>query len=200
MEGAVKKILGKRQRQSYEENWRKARSHVADHYKRLQAKYDEADKKRDSKDEKRYLPSLAAFRNLPVIQLLQNSSKTDSGAKVGTELKSQTIRRLVENELKELEAKATKALNKTLGQGDWESMKPYLAPSKRLTARFMCPHCKNADLEKRYLTDGCLDFAGAYAHDCPKEPHANNPYKRRKPEDWGADRFAVDQKVSPLPL
>lgn len=136
------------------------------------------------------LPTLAEFRKIPVIRVLQ-SKTSDSKTTVAEELKqSPFLKDLVHDDLKKWIDTARVALSTTLGFPDWKGAGTRkLHPVARLTARFKCTKCHK--VAKKYEQDGCLDFAGACGHTCP-----DLDKKRRAKDVWNVNQFVRDDKVS----
>jgi hypothetical protein len=93
-------------------------------------------------------------------------------------------------ELKRWMEKAKTQLGTILGYPNWKTAsKVILHPCDRVTARFRCKNCPRLPLKN--LSDGCLDFAGACAHECVGMSNA----QKRHQKAWDPDKFIKDDKV-----
>jgi hypothetical protein len=181
VDNEITKMIEARKRSSKEAVYRRHRDEVEQHYKRLK-----------SSEKDRVFPSLAQFRRLPIINILQSKTSTSTG--VASDLRrSELVAELLQDDLKNWRESAKSALAAALGFPDWKSAsKKKLHPVDRLTARFRCKRCESVGRETH--KDMCLDFAGVCAHTCDRL----NADKRTK-EKWASDQFERDAKV-PIPV
>ncbi|KAJ7927542.1 hypothetical protein B0H13DRAFT_2312484 [Mycena leptocephala] len=144
------------------------------------------------------LPSLAEFRAMPILDLLQSpsasatapSGKPKKGPGVALELKSETlVNNLLTSELTRWRKDAETALGATLGLSEWKTARNNkLHPVARLTARWNCGKCGR--VARPYKWDECLDYQGVCKHECTKS-------KKRSPREsvWKAEQFVRDDKA-----
>ncbi|KAG6844315.1 hypothetical protein H0H87_007844 [Tephrocybe sp. NHM501043] len=181
------KLSEARERRAREATYLQNRADVAEHHQRLR-----------SKQPRLVLPPLGDFRRLSIIQILQGTSpatveypvKQGSLSVSATLLKETWVIERLNTELRQWRENAKKDLGTVLGFPNWKTASSkVLHPVERLTARFLCKSC-DSKLPSRFLTDGCLDFAGACAHVCfPKK-------KAKKVEGtWTADDFVKDERA-----
>jgi len=139
-----------------------------------------------------FLPSLATFRRLPVIEMLQSSSAENIA---DTLHKDRMIQELVKSQVEKWSNKAKAELAVTLGfPKNWKNAnKNVVHPVERVTARFICKKCKR--LDDKHRTDGCLDFAGACLHECGIGNEKRGRVAKGKKAIWNADNFVRDDKV-----
>ncbi|KAH7922757.1 hypothetical protein BV22DRAFT_1131164 [Leucogyrophana mollusca] len=167
-----------RQRRINEDSYRRRRADVEQHYNRLKSGGDII------------LPTLAEFRKLPVMKVMVGKLSSASTGVAGELKSSPLIRELIRDDLKKWTESVRATLSITLGCPEWKSAsKTRLHPLDRLTARFKCKKCDK--VAKRYSVDGCLDFAGVCAHQCP---HLNK--KEAAKYVWSPDQFVKDEKVA----
>ena len=148
------------------------------------------------------IPTLAEFRELPIIKALQdrddampilpnttNSSSANTRV-LESELKgSELIGGMIDSDLKNWVHTALVAFDSMLGQPKWKSASTrVLHPAERVTARFICAVCSSPPKTNSTFTES-LDFREACAHDCVRYSKA---VTKRK---WRADQFIPDQKV-----
>ena len=177
---ALVKVSENRKRRSCEAAYKQNRCDVEQHHHRLQ-----------SQKPATILPPLAAFRELPIIAMLQASPATAETSQVSHVLQtSQWARDQLDVELKKWVEQAKTQLGAILGYPNWKTAsKIVLHPCDRVTAWFRCKNCPRLPLKN--LTEGCLDFAGACAHECVG---LSNTQKRHK-KAWNPDQFIRDDKV-----
>jgi hypothetical protein len=144
-----------------------------------------------------YLPSLATFRQLPVISMLQTAERDKkSPSAVETLEKNPVMNDLLNNQLKKWIDKAKMDFGVILGfPKNWKhASKNILHPVERVTARFVCTRCQRVDV--KYREDGCLDFAGACKHECGVGNQKKGRIRKRGPKAvWDSKNFAKDDKV-----
>jgi hypothetical protein len=147
------------------------------------------------------IPTLAEFRELPIIKALQDrddampilSNKTNSSLAttrvLESELKrSELIGGMINSDLKNWVQTALVAFDSILSQPKWKSASTrFLHPAERVTARFICAACSS--LPKTTFAES-LDFSEACAHECVR--YSGKAVAKRK---WRADHFVPDQKV-----
>ena len=179
VEGQLLKMQEHRQNRQNEASYRQRRDDVEQYYNRLRSAGT-------------VVPSLSEFRKLPVMKTVQGSVSGPRPNSRGLALdlkKSGLVAELVIADLKKWMEPAREKLSELLGFPKWKSAsKTKLHPLDRITARFRCQRC--GKVSKRYETEGCLDFPGACAHECP-----NHDKKVQKPVDWDVDLFVKDDKV-----
>ncbi|KAF9010159.1 hypothetical protein BDQ17DRAFT_1347656 [Cyathus striatus] len=135
------------------------------------------------------LPSLSAFRTLPVISLIQDSETITAHTAL-----SNSMKKVLEEQLKKWTEDAMAAFDKMLGFQGWKTANSKMVhPCRRFSSRFQCKLCRT--LPDKYLNDGCLDFDGVCVHECPK-PKDISPKKKWKPPVWNPDNFEIDQRAS----
>jgi hypothetical protein len=171
------KLKERRRRRQEEHAYRQRRNDVEKHYNRLR-----------SEQVAKPLPSLLTFRKLPIVHSLQ--SKAASASIVPQSIQgSPLVLALLQDELETWREQARSDLGAALGYPGWKTpSSTKLHPVDRLTARFQCQNCQTVAV--KYQEDGCLDFAGACAHQCirPKD-------KRKAKLVWIANQFVKDDKV-----
>jgi hypothetical protein len=143
------------------------------------------------------LPSLAHFRAMPILGLLQTHSapvsapnwKQKEGPDVAKELQTDTVvNQLLASELTRWRKGAETVLGATLGIPEWKTARNNkLHPVARLTARWNCGNC--GKVAGAYKWDACLDYQGACKHECAKSK------KGKEPVPWTAEQFVKDDKV-----
>lgn len=175
------KMAEARKRRADEETYRNLYRELERQYNRL--------KSQNSKD--KIIPTLAQFRQLPVIKLVQ-SQQTPASTDVSRDLKSGLLAGMLEGDLDKWSKTAKEAFGEMLGFPGYRSAsKTKLHPVDRITARFRCKRCRKEGW--KYAQDGCLDFPGVCAHVC----HDSSMEKRTK-ERWNPDHFEADEKVRGL--
>ncbi|KAJ7266961.1 hypothetical protein B0H12DRAFT_1179422 [Mycena haematopus] len=137
-------------------------------------------------------PSLAAFRAMPILGLLQSRSglmsAPDVRAKkvpgVARELQDETLAsQLLASEMRSWRKTAEAQLGATLGIPEWRTARSNrLHPVARLTARWTCGKC--GEVARAYKWDGCLDYQGVCKHEC----------KKGKGSLWKAENFVKADK------
>jgi len=143
-----------------------------------------------------YLPSLSAFRNLPVITMIQTTERTKVTKSIADVLQNNPIMAdLLKTQLTKWTEKAKQDLGVVLGfPQNWKSAnKNILHPVERLTGRFVCTRCERVDV--KYRNDGCLDFAGACRHECGVGNEKKGRIRKGKKWKWDPSMFARDEKV-----
>ncbi|KZP02971.1 hypothetical protein FIBSPDRAFT_808192, partial [Athelia psychrophila] len=171
------KMAEARKRRADEETYRNLYRELERQYNRL--------KSQNSKD--KIIPTLAQFRQLPVIKLVQ-SQQTPASTDVSRDLKSGLLAGMLEGDLDKWSKTAKEAFGEMLGFPGYRSAsKTKLHPVDRITARFRCKRCRKEGW--KYAQDGCLDFPGVCAHVC----HDSSMEKRTK-ERWNPDHFEADEK------
>jgi len=138
------------------------------------------------------MPTLATFRELPIIAMLQGSPTTAETSKVSHTLqKISWVQDQLDVQLKKWVQDAKAQLGAVLGFPNWKTASNVvLHPCDRLTARFRCKRCPRLSL--KYLNDGCFDFAGACVHECVGMSKSQTRHRKT----WDPDKFAKDGKVS----
>lgn len=175
-------LTEKRDRRTHESLYQEVRQQVLQHYKHLQSA-------------KGYpvLPALTAFRQLPVITMLQSSEGEEKkeAKDIAKSLKTDKVLvNLLKSQINSWVAKARTEFGEKMGVKRWKSIsKNELHPAERMSARFKCKRCHV--LDPKYEEDGCLDFAGACAHDCSKPGKKKNNGNWK----WGAELFVKDEQV-----
>ncbi|KAJ7512674.1 hypothetical protein B0H11DRAFT_1946827 [Mycena galericulata] len=141
------------------------------------------------------LPSLAVFRAMPILDLLQSASASmpsEPHAKskkktpgVAHELQKDTlIRQLLTSELARWRKSAEAGLGAALGIPEWKTARSNkLHPCARLTARWNCGTCSK--VARPYKWDECLDYEGVCKHECQKG----------KKSTWKVEQFVKDEKA-----
>ena len=168
------KTIEQRKRREHESSYRLRREDVKKHYDRL----------RSSKT-KEVLPTLAQFRLLPFINILQTRPTTAANT-TGDSQQSELLADLIQSDLKTWRERTKEAFATKLGYSNWKSAsKNKLHPVDRLTARFKCMKC-----HKESNADGCLDFAGVCGHVCLRLD-----WNKRTREKWNIDQFEKDERV-----
>ncbi|KAF7344587.1 hypothetical protein MSAN_01940800 [Mycena sanguinolenta] len=174
-------------RRTNEATLRANRAQVEQHYQRLVS----ASRSKVPADP---LPSLAAFRTMPVLDLLQSPSGVAWAQNVQTkvpgvahELQHGTlVKQILSSELTRWRKTAEDELGVTLGIPEWRTARSNkLHPVARLTARWSCGKCGN--LPGQYKWDGCLDYLGVCKHECSKS--------KKKESNWKAENFVKDDKA-----
>jgi len=143
-----------------------------------------------------YLPSLSAFRDLPVISMIQTTERTKVTSSVADVLQTNPVMAdLLKNQLTKWGEKAKQDLGAVLGfPKDWKNAsKNVLHPVERVTGRFICTRCKRVDV--KYRNDGCLDFAGACRHECGVGNEKKGRIRKGKKGKWESSIFVKDEKV-----
>ncbi|EGO03801.1 hypothetical protein SERLA73DRAFT_83960 [Serpula lacrymans var. lacrymans S7.3] len=167
----------RRQRSMNEHYYRRRRIEVEQHFNRLKSEGNFV------------LPTLAEFRKLPVMQLVQGKVGTSNNSFAGDLKNSLLIAELIQGDLRKWMEPVVDALSSELGYPNWKSASTKkLSPVKRLTARFKCKRCDR--VAKKYSNDGCLDFEGVCAHQCP---HLSE--KEAKQGSWRVEDFVKDEKA-----
>lgn len=177
VEVEVLEVMESRQRREHEAAYRRRREGVQQHYEQLKLS-----------GKHKTLPSLAQFRQLPIVNILQ--SKTSSKTDVADDLQNSTlVKELLQSDLQKWQESARAVLAATLGLPDWKNAnKTKLHPVDRLTARFKCKECGPKSHAGRYLS-----FASACAHACAR-PDQKTTTKNK----WSADQFEKDEQVRNL--
>lgn len=150
------------------------------------------------------IPNLAEFRELPIINALQDRDDAlpvvptrSSSARLtrtprvlDSELRcSKLIGNMINSDIKKWVDAALAAFDSLLGQPNWKSASTkFLHPAERVTARFICTLCSSPP--QRCATVESLDFREACAHQCVRHSKKSATKKR-----WCAEQFIVDQKV-----
>lgn len=169
-----------RKRRVDEDAYRKRREEVEKHYNRIK-----------SAGPGKILPTLAQFRQLPIIKVIQ--SKPDPAPNIAHDLKTGLLADLLLGDLEKWRRSSKEAFGAILGYPGWKSAsKNKLHPVDRVTARFRCTRCRKES--HKYFQDGCLDFAGACAHVCQ-----DSSMEKRVRERWAPEQFEKDDKVSSIP-
>ncbi|KAF7307767.1 hypothetical protein MKEN_01136800 [Mycena kentingensis (nom. inval.)] len=158
------------------------------------------------------LPSLAEFRTLPILGLLQSGEAPKSTATASRgaafhprkKATAPTIARdlqctntlvstMLDTELEKWRADAQAKLGVALGfPADWKTAKNnVLHPVHRFTARWMCSKCNK--VERRNKWEGCLDFEDACRHECPGSRESKQ--KPRNKSTWEAGNFVQDNQA-----
>jgi hypothetical protein len=178
---ALVKVSENRKRRGHEAAYKQNRRDVERYYNRLR-----------SEKPAITLPPLAAFRELPIIAMLQASPSTAENSKVSHTLQATPwVQNRLNDELKEWVQNAKTQLGAILGYPNWKTASTVvLHPCDRVTAWFRCKNCRRLPL--KYLNDGCLDFVGACAHECAR---VSKVHKRHN-KTWDPDTFEKDDKVS----
>lgn len=143
-----------------------------------------------------YLPSLSAFRDLPVISMIQTTERTKATSSVADVLQTNPVMAdLLKNQLTKWAEKAKQDLGAVLGfPKNWKNAsKNVLHPVERVTGRFVCTRCKRVDV--KYRSDGCLDFAGACRHECGVGNEKKGRIRKGKKAKWDSSIFVKDEKV-----
>lgn len=143
-----------------------------------------------------YLPSLSAFRDLPVISMIQTTERTKVTSSVADVLQTNPVMAdLLKAQLMKWTEKAKQDLGVILGfPKNWKNAsKNVLHPVERVTGRFVCTRCERVDV--KYRSDGCLDFAGACRHECGVGNEKKGRIRKGKKGKWDSSIFAKDEKV-----
>jgi len=147
-----------------------------------------------------YLPSLSAFRELPVISMIQTTERTKVTKSVADVLQTNPVMAdLLKSQLTKWTEKAKQDLGVVLGfPKNWKNAsKNILHPVERVTGRFVCTRCERVDV--RYRNDGCLDFAGACRHECGVGDEKKGRVAKGKKWKWDSSIFVKDEKVRLFP-
>lgn len=192
IESEMISIQEKRERSTSEAILRTNRAQIEQHYQRLSSQPD---------SKLAPLPSLSAFRAMPILDLLQSPSasstssttlepKLKKASGVAHELREETIvKTLLTSELVRWRKNAQAALGVTLGIPEWKTARNNrLHPVARLTARWNCGQC--GKLARAFKWDGCLDFEGVSKHEC-----ARGKKRSTKESLWKAEQFVKDVKA-----
>lgn len=175
------KIIEQRKRKEHESSYRLRRVDVKKYYDRL----------RSSKT-KEVLPTLAQFRLLPFVNILQSRPTTVTGT-TGDFQKSDLLADLIQSDLKTWRERTKEAFAVKLGYPKWKSAsKNKLHPVDRLAARFKCTKCHKET--QKFAADACLDFAGVCGHVCPRMD-----WNKQTREKWDIDQFEKDERVRAFP-
>lgn len=175
IEDELVKMRDSRARREAEAAYREARLQVEKEYSRIKSAKTFA-----------VMPSLATFRELPILKRLQ-TPKTK--ADVAKTLQTDTIQTLLRQDLEEWRDEAKEQLAVILGHPNWKHANTHLLhPVESPLGRFKC-RCGN--LEDKYVEAGCFDFAGACAHQCAQQQIGTK--KGRK--IWTSEIFTKDTKV-----
>lgn len=166
-----------RKRREDEAIYRSQREEVEKHYNRLK-----------STSPHNIFPTLAQFRQLPVIKLVQSQRK-DSSATARRELMAGSLADMLQGDLEKWIQSSKDAFGAILGYPGYKSAsKIKQHPVDRITARFRCKRCRKEG--RKYAQDGCLDFAGVCAHVCQ-----DSSMEKRVKERWEPAQFESDTKV-----
>ncbi|SRR6266545_1719092 len=143
-----------------------------------------------------FLPSLPTFRQLPVVNLLQAGQHQGKQEKRIKNVfhNNALMQNLLDQQICQWAEVAKQDLAVILGYSkDWKTVSNLvLHPVQRVTAWFLCNKCQS--VEKKYMMDGCLDFAGACAHICRSK---NGKSQKAKKAAWNPAKFIKDDKVCP---
>ena len=177
---ALVKLSENRKRKGHEAAYQRNRYGVEQHYNRLRSQRPSI-----------ILPPLAAFRELPIIAILQASPTTAEISQVFHVLQTtRWARDQLDVEITKWVETAKTQLGAILGYPNWKmASKIILHPCDRVTAWFRCKNCPRLALKNR--TEGCLDFAGACVHECVGMSKARKRHKKA----WDPDQFIKDEKV-----
>ncbi|KZT03856.1 uncharacterized protein LAESUDRAFT_728854 [Laetiporus sulphureus 93-53] len=180
VEEEVAKMKERSARRGYEAAYKKRRDDVEEHYKRLQ-----------SMKEKKVLPTLAEFRKLSIMKVMQAKS-CDATSGIAADLKNSTfITALLEENLEKWREDARAALGTVLGYPAWKATsKTKLHPVDRVTAWFRCKRCHGAQKKGE---DTPLDFIAACSHRC-----SYLDKRRRAKDNWSAQLFEPDTQAIQL--
>ncbi|KAH9478544.1 putative mannosyl-oligosaccharide alpha-1,2-mannosidase 1B [Psilocybe cubensis] len=143
-----------------------------------------------------YLPSLATFRKLPVVAMLQSAETPSSTGTVFDSLtKDKTVKDLLISQLKKWVDSAKSDFGVILGfPKNWKTAsKNILHPVERVTARFLCTRCPR--LDTKYRPDESLDFAGACLHECFVGNAKHARLRTGKKSVWDSKNFVKDDKA-----
>lgn len=175
------KIIEQRKRKEHESSYRLRRDDVKKHYDRLQ-----------SSKTKEVLPTLAQFRLLPFINILQSRPTTATNTSSDIQM-PELLADLIQSDLKNWREHTKEAFARKLGYPNWKSAsKNKLHPVDRLTARFKCTKCHKES--QKFNADVCLDFSGVCGHVCPRLD-----WNKRMREKWNIDQFEKDERVHAFP-
>ena len=147
-----------------------------------------------------YLPSLSAFRELPVISMIQTTERTKVTKSVADVLRTNPVMAdLLKSQLTKWTEKAKQDLGVVLGfPKNWKhASKNVLHPVERVTGRFLCTRCERVDV--KYRGDGCLDFAGVCRHECGVGNEKRGRGGKGKKWKWNSSTFVKDEKVLLFP-
>ncbi len=136
------------------------------------------------------LPTFTVFRNLPIVQALQNkNSQTTTTIDVGKELLgSSTLQTLLQDNLANWTEQVKEKFAAILACPPFVPVsEKKLHPSDRLTARLLCSIC----LKKKSGRVASLDLKEARAHRCK-----NMTKKQKARYMWKVESFIADTKVS----
>jgi hypothetical protein len=144
-----------------------------------------------------YIPSLSAFRDLPVIAMIQTTDRTTKAANSVTDVlnSNPVMADLLKTQLAKWTEKAKQDLGVVLGfPRNWKNAnKNVLHPVERVTGRFQCTRCERVDV--KYRNDGSLDFAGACRHECGVGNEKKGRIRKGKKWKWDSSIFAKDEKA-----
>jgi hypothetical protein len=180
---ALVKVSENRKRRGHEAAYKQNRRDVERHYSRLR-----------SEKPAITLPPLAAFRELPIIAMLQESPSTAQNSNISHTFQTTSwVQNRLNAELDSWVQNAKTELGTILGYPNWKTASTVvLHPCDRVTALFRCKNCPRLPL--KYLNDGCLDFRGACAHECTRM----SKVQKRHNKTWDPDKFEKDDKVGHL--
>jgi hypothetical protein len=186
IDNVLVKVSENRKRRGHEAAYKQNRRDVEQHYNRLRSQ-----KLVD------ILPPISVFRELPIMAMLQASPTTAETSKVPRAVlsalqKTPFVQNQLDVQLKKWLENAKTQLSAILGHPNWKSAsKVVLHPCDRVTARFLCKNCPRLPLKNQL--DGCLDLAGACAHECVGMSKAQKRHKKA----WDLNKFVKDEKVHP---
>ncbi|KAF8183134.1 hypothetical protein BJ912DRAFT_928233 [Pholiota molesta] len=119
-----------------------------------------------------YLPSLATFRQLPVISMLQTAERDKkSPSAVETLEKNPVMNDLLNNQLKKWTDKAKMDFGVILGfPKNWKhASKNILHPVERVTARFVCTRCQRVDNFAKTIRPSTHEENSSFAELCRRQ-------------------------------
>jgi hypothetical protein len=176
------KNMAHRVRQTDEDVYRRQRQEVEERYNQIK-----------STAVQNPMPTLALFRQLPAVKLLQLLAKDKILATDSVEHADQSMtssQGLIDEELEDWRQTARAEMGNILGFAEWNGISAdQLHPVDRATAWFQCRICQKNG--RRYYLNPPLDFAQACAHICPQADK-----KIRAKDIWAAKKFVKDEKVS----
>ncbi|TFK26625.1 hypothetical protein FA15DRAFT_667321 [Coprinopsis marcescibilis] len=185
IEHDLMRLEERRDRRLQETLYQENRQQILQHYAHLQSS-------------KQYpvLPSLTAFRQLPVITMLQTTDGEEKtqAEHVSNSLKSDAVlSNMLKTQINTWVGKAKDDLGVVMGEKKkWKSVsKAEVHPAERLSARYKCTRCQV--IGNAYAEDGCFDFAGACTHDCSKPKQGK---KNKNTWKWESKSFVKDEKAS----
>ncbi|KAI5123768.1 hypothetical protein M0805_000357 [Coniferiporia weirii] len=180
LEAEIIKMIEKRTRSTEEQAYAKRRGLVVQEYHRLRST--------SSSESPIIVPTLSAFRELPIMKSLQNKHGMDPDD-MAKKLKDPTLRSLLDDNLSSWRDKARNDFSAILGFRKYHpTSEKKLHPVDRLTSRFLCSKCMHQSSNRNQTSP--LDFEAACVHNC-----SHLTKKQKSKRDWSAAQFVLDHKA-----